>query len=242
MSQEKRIYVGMHDGVCSVASSDGGKTWKRVPITPLEHAAARLTSSPANPQRAYLAAYEAGVYRTDDGGSTWQRLGSYPTDYAHSVLAHPNEADTVFVGSEPAAIFRSSDGGNTWHEFGGFRSVPESTEWGFHAPTRDSHVRDLRMAPDDPNCLYAGIEVGGMVSSNDGGDSWKQLPGLDADIHCVNLSGDRPPLCKPERRPTWQCVCCHGQRTVSLRRRRTSVGADQLRPGSSVHPAHRGSS
>ena len=192
MPQDKIIYVGMHDGVCSVASSDGGKTWKRGPITPLDHAAARLTSSPANPQRAYLAAYEAGVYRTDDGGSTWQRLGSYPTDYAHSVLAHSNEPDTVFVGSEPAAIFRSSDGGNTWHEFGGFRSVPESTEWGFHAPTRDSHVRDLRMAPNDPNCLYAGIEVGGMVSSNDGGDSWKQLPGLDADIHCVNLSGDRP--------------------------------------------------
>ncbi len=192
MPQQKRIYVGMHDGVCAVFSQDGGKTWQQGPVTPLAHAAARLTSSSAAPQRAYLAAYEAGVYRTDDGGLTWSHLDSYPTDYAHSVLAHPAEADTVFVGSEPAAVFRSSDGGNTWDEFAGFRAVPESAEWGFHSPTRDSHVRDLRVAPNDPNCLYAGIEVGGMVSSHDGGASWTQLPGLDDDIHCVNLSENRP--------------------------------------------------
>ena len=192
MSQDKRIYVGMHDGVCAVFSGDGGKTWEQGPVTPLAHAAARLTASSAVPQRAYLAAYEAGVYRTDDGGLTWNRLGSYPTDYAHSVLAHPAEADTVYVGSEPAAVFRSSDGGTTWEEFGGFRAVPESTDWGFHAPTRDAHVRDLRLTPNDSNCMYAGIEVGGMVCSRDGGISWKQLPGLDDDIHCVNLSSDRP--------------------------------------------------
>jgi photosystem II stability/assembly factor-like uncharacterized protein len=192
MSQEKRIYVGMHDGVCAVTSADGGKTWQQGPVTQLAHAAARLTSSPVAPRRAYLAAYEAGVYRTDDGGLTWRHLDSYPTDYAHSVLAHPSEDDTVYVGSEPAAVFRSPDGGQTWEEFGGFRAVPESTEWGFHAPTRDSHVRDLRIAPDNPDCIYAGIEVGGMVSSGDGGASWTQLPGLDDDIHCVNLSGDRP--------------------------------------------------
>ena len=192
MSQEKRLYIGMHDGVCAVTSADAGATWQQQPITPLAHAAARLTASAATPQRAYLAAYEAGVYRTDDGGLTWNHLDSYPTDYAHSVLAHPAEAETVYVGSEPAAVFRSADGGNTWEEFGGFRAVPESTEWGFHAPTRDSHVRDLRVAPDNPQRLYAGIEVGGMVSSGDGGVSWRQLPGLDADIHCVNLSGDRP--------------------------------------------------
>ena len=66
MSQVKRIYIGMHDGVCAVTSADDGKTWEQQPVTPLAHAAARLAASPADPQRAYLAAYEAGVYRTDD--------------------------------------------------------------------------------------------------------------------------------------------------------------------------------
>ena len=192
MSANKTIYVGMHDGVCAVSSADGGKTWQQGPVTGLAHAAARLAGSCQNPQTAYLAAYEAGVYRTDDGGSTWRRLDSYPSPYAHSVLAHPAEPDTLYVGSEPATVYRSTDGGDSWQELHGFRAIPEAGDWGFHAPTRDSHVRDLRVAPDDAGCLYAGIEVGGMVRSDDGGASWQQLPGLNDDIHCVHLSDAQP--------------------------------------------------
>ena len=192
MSADKRIYVGMHDGVCAVVSRDGGQSWEQGPVTPLAHAAARLAASPAAPGRAYLASYESGVYRTDDGGTSWHRLDSYPSDYAHSVLAHPDLPDTVYVGSEPAAVYRSADGGATWEELDGLRAVPESSEWGFHSPTRDSHIRDLRAAPGDADCLYAGIEVGGMVRSADGGRSWRQLPGLNDDIHCVSLSANRP--------------------------------------------------
>ena len=192
MAQNRTIYVGMHDGVCAVSSDDGGKTWRQGPVTELAHAAARLAASPLNHRTAYLAAYEAGVYRTDDGGDTWARLDAYPSDYAHSVLAHPDEPATLYVGSEPATVFRSTDGGDTWEEFAGFRAVPESADWGFHSPTRDSHVRDLRVAPDDASRLYGGIEVGGMVRSDDGGKSWQQLPGLNDDIHCVHLSGAQP--------------------------------------------------
>ncbi len=191
MPGTKRIYVGMHDGVCAVISDDGGKSWQQGPVKPLAHAAARLSASPVARSRAYLAAYEAGVYRTDDGGITWDHLGSYQTEYAHSVLAHPDDGEAVYVGSEPAEIWRSADCGATWDEFDAFRAVPEATQWGFHSPTRDSHVRDLRAAPGSVECLYAGIEVGGMVRSGDGGSSWKQLSGLNDDIHCVNLSANR---------------------------------------------------
>ncbi len=48
----RKLYVGMHDGVCVVTSSDAGRTWKQGQVTPLAHAAARLTASPNNPQRA----------------------------------------------------------------------------------------------------------------------------------------------------------------------------------------------
>ena len=192
MSAVKTIYVGMHDGVCAVTSEDGGNSWQQGPVTSLPHAAARVAASPVKQGRAYLAAYEAGVYRSDDGGTSWTRLDSYPSPYAHSVLAHPTEGETLFVGSEPATVYRSDDGGDTWSELEGFTQVPESVDWNFHSPTRDSHVRDLRVAPGNADRLYAGIEVGGMVCSGDGGGSWKQLPGLNDDIHCVALSEDRP--------------------------------------------------
>ena len=82
---QRKLYVGMHDGVCAVRSTDAGQTWQHGPVTPLAHAAARLSTSAAALHRAYLAAYEAGVYRTDDGSLTWRPLASYPSDYAHSV-------------------------------------------------------------------------------------------------------------------------------------------------------------
>jgi photosystem II stability/assembly factor-like uncharacterized protein len=189
---QRTLYVGMHDGVCTVTTSDGGQTWRQGTITPLAHAAARLSVSPTDAQRAYLAAYEAGMYRSDDGGLTWQHLSSYPSDYAHSVLVHPQDSQTVYAGSEPAAIFRSQDGGQTWNECAAFRAVPESQQWFFHSDTRDAHVRDLRMAPHDPHCFYAGIEVGGVVGSHDNAASWQQLPGTHDDIHCISLSAARP--------------------------------------------------
>ena len=52
----RTLYVGMHDGVCVLTSADAGQTWRQGAITPLAHAAARLTMSPTVPQRAYLAA------------------------------------------------------------------------------------------------------------------------------------------------------------------------------------------
>ena len=151
-----------------------------------------MSVSPADPDRVYLAAYESGVLRTDDGGATWHQLNSYPTDYAHSVMAHPQEPGTVYVSSEPAAVFRSRDAGQTWEECSAFRAVPESDKWFFHSETRDSHVRDLRMAPGNPEIIYAGIEVGGMVRSRDGAMNWQQLEGMDDDIHFVNLSSANP--------------------------------------------------
>jgi len=187
----RRIYVGTHDGVCALNTSDGGLTWERGKMTPLANAAARLSVSPVEPGRAYLAAYEAGVFKTEDGGGTWRHLSSYPTGYAHSVLAHLNDPEVLFVGSEPAAIFRSGDGGETWEECAGFQAVPESTQWNFHGD-RLSHVRELRTAPGDPDTMYAGVEVGGIVKSRDGGKSWAQMQGLHDDIHLVDISRANP--------------------------------------------------
>jgi photosystem II stability/assembly factor-like uncharacterized protein len=107
------------------------------------------------------------------------------------VLADPSHPDAVYVGSEPAALFRSDNAGATWDECRSFQDVPESTNWGFHAPTRDSHIRDIVVSPVDSSLLYAGIEVGGVVRSHDGGNSWQQLPGLDDDIHCLHLGTDK---------------------------------------------------
>ncbi|SVD14508.1 uncharacterized protein METZ01_LOCUS367362, partial [marine metagenome] len=62
-----RIYVGMHDGVTTLTSTDDGTSWKRGPTTKLAHAAAKVAASPSSSERAYIVAYESGIHRTDDG-------------------------------------------------------------------------------------------------------------------------------------------------------------------------------
>ncbi|PZC48745.1 MAG: Uncharacterized protein C1O27_000114 [Chloroflexi bacterium] len=181
------LLIGLHDGVVTLTSDDGGVSWRQGPVTPIAHAAAKITTCPSDPKRAYLAAYEAGVYRSDDFGVAWWRLDSYPTTHAHSLAAHPSNADILYVGSEPASVFVTMDGGSTWDECSAFREVPEAGQWSFHWEGRHGHVRDLRMAPYDPNIIFAGIEVGGVIRSMDGGRNWKQLVGLDPDVHTIQI-------------------------------------------------------
>ena len=186
------LYVGTHDGVLALTSRDGGRTWSQGPVTQLEHAAAKIAASRTKPERAYLAAYESGIYRTDDGGGSWRHLDRYPTEHAHSVVVHPDDPDTIYVGSEPAMVFRTHDGGETWEACEGIARVPESSTWSFHAEGRHAHVRDLALAPDHPDWLYAGIEVGGLVRSKDAGATWEALAGTDPDVHTLTFAAAQP--------------------------------------------------
>ena len=62
------VEKSMWEPTIALSTSDGGLTWEQGKMTPLSNAAARLSISPVVPGRAYLAAYEEVVFRTDDGG------------------------------------------------------------------------------------------------------------------------------------------------------------------------------
>lgn len=191
MKGSTRLYIGTVDGIRTIDVDGNGGGVEEVGVLKLEHAAARIAVSAANRGRVYVAAYESGLWRSDDAGTTWQGLKSYPEPYAHSVAVDPENEDLVYAGSEPAALHRSKDGGESWEECRAFGAVPESAQWGFHG-NRKSHVRELRFAPGNRELLYAGIEVGGIVRSRDGGSTWEQLGGTDPDIHTIHVSDSRP--------------------------------------------------
>ena len=113
-----------------------------------------------------------GVFRSDDGGESWADM-QVPADSRpiYSLLVHPGAPDTIYAGSDPAAIFKSQDGGATWRRLATVQ--PEG------AITGCFPVRVLKMAinPSDTDHIYAALEVGGVIRSLDGGESWEDISG-----------------------------------------------------------------
>jgi len=113
-----------------------------------------------------------GAFRSGDGGESWADM-QVPADGRpiYSLLVHPGAPDTIYAGSDPAAIFKSQDGGATWRRLATVQ--PEG------AITGCFPVRVLKMAidPSESDHIYAALEVGGVIRSLDGGESWEDISG-----------------------------------------------------------------
>ena len=87
----------------------------------------------------------------------------------------------------------SRDGGGTWRELEGLKNLPSSSTWSFPSRLWTSHVRSIAFSYEDPDLIVAGIELGGVVRSEDGGDSWQdQRPGAYADCHTLAAHATAP--------------------------------------------------
>ncbi len=125
-----------------------------------------VTLHPENPEVVF-AGTQDGPYRSDNAGETWQRL-DFPRDepVVWSIEIHPADSRVMYVGTQDMAVYRSNDSGKTWRRL----AVPNPAGlcvMGF--PTR---VIRLAIDPSNPDELYAGLEVGGLARSLDGGETW----------------------------------------------------------------------
>jgi photosystem II stability/assembly factor-like uncharacterized protein len=149
-----------------------------------------LTVDPHNGELAY-AATASGLHRSADGGRSW-RLGGAGID--RPVLsavkvsrAHRNgDAGAVYVGTELSALYRSEDGGATFTELPSLQDVPSRPTWSFPPKPHTHHVVSLETDPHDPARIYVGIELGGILRSEDGGETFLDaVEGQDLDPHQI---------------------------------------------------------
>jgi len=110
------------------------------------------------------------------------------------VAVSPAEG-AVYAGTEPSALFVSRDGGASWRELEGMRKLPSAPTWSFPPRPWTSHVRAIAPSHDDPALVVVGIELGGVVRSTDGGETWQdQRPGAQADCHSLAAHRGDPGL------------------------------------------------
>ena len=132
---------------------------------------------------------QSGVYRSDDRGDHWEALES-PRDGMDvwSLAVHPSNPDVIYAGYEPCSIYRTENGGESWSRTNTDRvAYPNVTTY---MPPLAKRVIGIAADPSDPSDMYASIEVGGLLASRDGGESWDSITdGLYTENHTVDLHG-----------------------------------------------------
>ncbi|MBI3107172.1 MAG: hypothetical protein HYY95_16670, partial [Candidatus Rokubacteria bacterium] len=162
--------------------------------------------------RLYVATVGDGLFRSDDLGSSWTKEpGLAPTARLYSLCAASGELlvggegrifrygerawtelalpapDTqvwslaamdgvILAGTRPLGLFRSDDGGRRWESLS-FALPPGEPQP--HTP----RITALLPSPWVAGEVWAGVEVGGVFASADGGRSWsaanEDIPSLD---------------------------------------------------------------
>lgn len=162
-------------------SEDAGESWVRPYIESGLYLEARvwaLSDHPARPDEV-LAGTDEGLFRWSWKAKAWTHLPS-PLDRLHiwTLARHPEDPDVIVAGTHPAGLWRSDDAGQTWRQL----------------PTRFSEncifvgrprVTRVRFDPDDPEVLWAGVEIDGLWRGAKGGTEWEQRGGglISQDVH-----------------------------------------------------------
>lgn len=146
-----------------------------------------ITVAPDDSATIYVGT-QVGVHVTTDGGDTWRLLDAPRPEFGVWSIAVPRSApDVILAGYDPNAIYRSADRGRTW--------TPAVMPTDYPASTDPEVKRIMSLACDsaDDRRVYAAVEVGGVLRSDDGGRSFVRSVGTGdvdpLDLHAIGVSG-----------------------------------------------------
>jgi photosystem II stability/assembly factor-like uncharacterized protein len=118
-----------------------------------------------------------GVWRSDDSGETWSEASAgLPQPHVRWLASHPTIPDFDLAGMEPAALAISDDGGANWREAPEVAALRDHFQWWLPYSPEAGCVRGFAAHGER---LYAAVEVGGLLRSDDGGRSWRLAAGSD---------------------------------------------------------------
>lgn len=173
---------------------------------------------PRDPARVIVGTYGAGVLVSRDAGASWRSLSlNLPARRILSVAIAGASVvgglSALYAGSAPSHLYRSHDDGETWQRLPGFDAVAATEDDGpAHtvagaSPTAAqrwrsraaearvwvSHTSAILPHATDPLRLLAGIEIGGVVRTLDGGTTWYgPARGCYHDVHMLVAHPSHP--------------------------------------------------
>ena len=127
-----------------------------------------------------LAATEQGVYESNDEGATWKATLD-GVDVRSLAVAIDG---TVFAGADKALLYRRRPTDEQFTEVLSFKELPTYWTWTFPGSPHLPNIRAITVSPTNPKRVYVGVEVGGVMVSEDGGETWREArESMHPDIH-----------------------------------------------------------
>jgi hypothetical protein len=173
-----RAFICSRDGVvtrldCDVASTQAQAVLEGVPV--------RCVA--ADGDRVIVGTQGAGALLSSDGGRRWEHI-ELPEPDVFSVAIGPADG-TLYAGTEPSRLFVLRDGVE-WTELEALQDIPSRERWSFPPRPWTHHVRWIAPDPYRRERLLVGIELGGVMLSEDGGESFSDhAPGAKRDPHAI---------------------------------------------------------
>ena len=171
--------------VCERGYHDWHEAFRKLP-------GQHITSLTAR-ERVILAGTENGIFRSEDEGQTWKEASNgLTTRHVRWVAFHTDDSELVLAGTEPANIFISHDSGDSWRACPEVAQLRDHFRWSLPYSSEAGCVRGFAF---HGSRAYAAVEVGGVLISEDNGESWRLAEGSDGK---PNLAGPPEPFVYPD--------------------------------------------
>ncbi|MBI4854524.1 MAG: hypothetical protein HY819_22225 [Acidobacteria bacterium] len=99
----------------------------------------------------------SGIYTSSDRAATWTKFQGIPftSRRTHTIYPDPTNNQVIYSGTTEG-LWKSINGGQSWRLITSLRTV----------------VNAVAIHPSNPNKIYVGIRFGGVLVSDNGGDSF----------------------------------------------------------------------
>ena len=124
-----------------------------------------------------------GAFLSDDGGDSWEHVELPEPDVFSVAIGAADGA--LYAGTEPSRLFVARDG-RRWEELEALQTIPSRDRWSFPPRPWTHHVRWIAPDPHHADRLLVGIELGGLMYTDDGGATFADhRPGAKMDVHML---------------------------------------------------------
>ncbi len=186
------MLIGTNDGIVTLEEKNGAWEIVRHDLKGIRVEGICADNPPGNVcvyGLSVIAATEQGIFETSALPEAWEWSSTLPGVDARCLTVTLD--GTVFVGADNAVLYRRRAAEELFSEVESLRDLPTYATWTFPVSPHMPNIRALAASPTAPGRVYVGVEVGGVMLTEDDGETWQEArESIHPDVHGLAVAPD----------------------------------------------------